>query len=118
MKPLLPTTSAFSQPTVLGLRPPPSPETVATVKSTLFVSQALSNVVFMITLLSVVAYFLFSFDIKSKAIRAVSNIGRWLLMIGFGAIFGSTVMMRFTLLIDRMYFIWIEFVQHGLLHMK
>jgi hypothetical protein len=30
-------------------------------------------------------------------------------MIGFGAIFGSTVMMRFTLLIDRMYFIFIEF---------
>jgi hypothetical protein len=35
-------------------------------------------------------------------------------MIGFGAIFGSTVMMRFTLLIDRMYFIWIEFFRDGL----
>jgi hypothetical protein len=35
-------------------------------------------------------------------------------MIGFGAIFGSTVMMRFSLLIDRMYFIWIEFLRDGL----
>ncbi|MBI3721406.1 MAG: hypothetical protein HY248_02545, partial [Fimbriimonas ginsengisoli] len=41
--------------------------------------------------------------------------GRWLLMIGFGAIFGSTVMMRTTLLIDRMYFVWIEWLKGGVL---
>jgi hypothetical protein len=39
-------------------------------------------------------------------------------MIGFGAIFGTTVMMRFSLLIDRMFFIWIEFVKQGLFHLK
>ena len=118
MKPILPTTAAFSQPTILGLQPPPPAAAVATVKSTVFVSQAISNGVFLITLLSVVAYFLFSFDVRSRAIQRVSNVGRWLLMIGFGAIFGSTVMMRFTLLIDRMYFIWIEFVQQGLFHVR
>jgi len=36
-------------------------------------------------------------------------------MIGFGAIFGSTVMMRFTLLIDRMYYIFIEFITEGII---
>lgn len=118
MKPILPTTSAFSQPTILGVKPPPPAETVAAVKSTIYVSQAISNIVFLITLLSVVAYFLFSFDVRSKFLMRVSNVGRWLLMIGFGAIFGSTVMMRFTLLIDRMYFIWIEFVRQGLFHTK
>ena len=42
--------------------------------------------------------------------------GRWLLMIGFGAIFGNTVMTRFTLLIDRMYFVWIEWLIQGIFH--
>jgi hypothetical protein len=65
-------------------------------------------------LLPVLSYFLFSFDVKNKILQRTTLTGRWLLMIGFGAIFGSTVMMRFTLLIDRMYFIWIEFVRDGL----
>lgn len=116
MKPIFPTTTQFSQPTILGLKEPLSPEAVAQIKSTVYVSQAISNVVFLITLLSVVAYFLFSFDVKSRAMRNVSHVGRWLLMIGFGAIFGTTVMMRFTLLIDRMYFIFVEFIQQGLFH--
>ena len=37
-------------------------------------------------------------------------------MIGFGAIFGNTVMTRFTLLIDRMYFVWIEWLIQGIFH--
>jgi hypothetical protein len=39
-------------------------------------------------------------------------------MIGFGAIFGSTVMMRFALLIDRMYYIWIEWLMNHVMHGK
>ena len=75
----------------------------------------MSNIIFVLTLLSVLSYFLFSFDIKSKVLRNTTTLGRWLLMIGFGAIFGSTVMMRFTLLIDRMYFVFIEWLMQGLL---
>ena len=81
-------------------------------------SEALTNLISLITVLTVLTYFLFSFDVKSKLLKASSTTGRWLLMIGFGAIFGSTVMMRFTLLIDRMFFIWIEFVKQGLFHLK
>jgi hypothetical protein len=79
-------------------------------------SQAISNFLFMFTLVSVLSYFLFSFDVKNKVLLKVNVIGRYLLMIGFGAIFGTTVMMRFTLVIDRMYFIWIEFFQKTILH--
>lgn len=79
-------------------------------------SQALSNAIFVVTLLSVVSYFLFSFDVRNQLLARVTNLGRWLLMIGFGAIFGSTVMMRFTLLIDRMYYVWIEFLKQGVFH--
>ena len=111
-KPLLPTTSAFFVPSTEGL----TPEAAAKVGDQLYGSQALSNVIFVVTLLSVISYFLFSFDVRSRALARVTGLGRWLLMIGFGAIFGSTVMMRFTLLIDRMYFVWIEFIRQGLFH--
>ena len=116
MKPIFPTTRAFFHPATVGVNPPLSPAGIARIDSTVYVSQALSNLVFVVTLLSVIAYFLFSFDVKSRAVARVGNLGRLFLMIGFGAIFGSTVMMRFTLLIDRMYFVWIEFVRDGVWH--
>ncbi len=103
MKPILP--SAFSSFTV--------PANASAVD--VYPSQALSNLLYIVTLLSVLSYFLFSFEVKNKAIIKFNMLGRYLLMIGFGAIFGSTVMTRFTLLIDRMYFIWIEFFQQQVL---
>ncbi|RYG32438.1 hypothetical protein EON81_20670 [bacterium] len=104
LKPILPnTTSSFTVP----LEPAPG---------AVYPSQAITNFLFVATVLCVLSYFLFSFDVKSKAVRTASNMGRYLLMIGFGAIFGSTVMMRFTLLIDRMYFIWIEWLREGVWH--
>lgn len=110
IKPILPTTGEFFK-----VPPGASPERVAELSNHTTISEALTNLVFVVTLLSVLSYFLFSFDVKSKLLHRTSLMGRWLLMIGFGAIFGSTVMMRFTLLIDRMYFVWIEFLRDGVL---
>ena len=62
-----------------------------------YMSQAISNIIFLITLLSILTYFLFSFEQKGKFINNFTKLGRWLLMVGFGAIFGSTVMGRFAL---------------------
>jgi hypothetical protein len=106
LKSVVPTTTQF-------FKPDQNP-----VKGELYGSEALNNLIFILTVLCVLSYFLFSFDIKSKVLKSASLAGRWMLMIGFGAIFGTTVMMRFSLLIDRMYFIWIEFIKQGLLHMK
>ncbi len=78
-----------------------------------YISQAIGNIVYMLTLLSVLAYFLFSFELKSKLTLGFTKMGRMLLMVGFGAIFGSTVMTRFALLIDRMSFIFVEFLYQG-----
>ncbi len=104
IKPIMPTT--FAQLTTSGL----SPAAAKAASGEVYLSQALTNLIFIITLLSVISYFLFSFDVKNKVVAGMSRMGRMLLMIGFGAIFGSTVMMRFTLLIDRMYFVWIEWL--------
>jgi hypothetical protein len=115
MRPVIPTTwSPMFHPNTAGMTKAQQDAVAANV----YPSQALTNLIFIITILTVLSYFLFSFDFKSKFTRGFTTTGRWLLMIGFGAIFGTTVMMRFTLLIDRMYFIWIEWLRQAVLHMK
>lgn len=112
MKPVLPSTwDSLAVPATAGL----SPEASAAIARATYPTEALSNLIFVFTLLAVLSYFIFSIDLKARAGRFMTTSGRYLLMVGFGAIFGSTVMMRFTLLIDRMYFVWIEFLTDGLL---
>ena len=67
--------------------------------------QILNNLVFMITLVCVLTYFFFAFKQDRALVRQPAKVGRWLLMIAFGATFGSTVMARFSLFIDRMQFL-------------
>lgn len=111
INPLWPTnTSSFTVP-YLGENP--DPELAAQVARSVYPSQAIGNIIATVTVLSVLSYFLFSFDVKSRWLQISTKTGRYLLMVGFGAIFGSTVMMRFSLLIDRMYFIWIEWLRDG-----
>lgn len=83
------------------------------VPGAVYSSQAIGNIVFVITLISVMSYFIFSIEFKNKFMVNLTMSGRWLMMIGFGAIFGSTVMTRFTLLIDRMFFVWVEWLIQG-----
>ena len=113
LKPVIPTTwSPLFRPGTNGL----DPEAVAKIAEQTYLSQAITNLIFVLTVVSVLSYFLFSFAQDNPAIKRATMLGRWLLMVGFGAIFGSTVMMRFTLLIDRMYFVWVEFFQRMVLH--
>jgi hypothetical protein len=122
MKPIIPTTfERFTQPNTSTMLDA-SNKVVAMpadlahrLDTPVYFCEAIGNIVFLITLLSVISYFLFSMDLKNKALKSSTTLGRWLLMVGFGAIFGSTVMMRFTLLIDRMYFVWIEWLKMGIL---
>ncbi|HAH87485.1 MAG TPA: hypothetical protein DCL60_08960 [Armatimonadetes bacterium] len=68
-------------------------------------AQSLNNILFIFVLLTVMAYFFFSFEHKDAIRRVPSSIGRWVLMFAFGAMFGSTVMARMSLLIGRIYFL-------------
>ena len=113
MKPIFPNTFNYTDTAGVvhfSLTTPPSTAT-AVPAGALYGSSAVSNLIFVLTFVCALSYFLFSFDVKHKLLGAMSTAGRWLLMVGFGAIFGSTVMMRFTLLIDRMYFVWIEWLR-------
>lgn len=83
------------------------------------VSQSLNNALFIFILLTVMAYFFFSFEHKNAIRRVPSSIGRWVLMFAFGAMFGATVMARMALLIGRMSFLindWFPLIK-GLFHM-
>ncbi|MBP5274904.1 MAG: hypothetical protein ILO36_08240 [Abditibacteriota bacterium] len=65
----------------------------------------LNVLVFYALLFTSMAYFFFSFDSKNRFLARSAAWGRWFLMIGFGAIFGATVMGRMTLFIGRFNFL-------------
>jgi hypothetical protein len=73
----------------------------------------LDNLLFVIILVTVLTYFLFSFEHQNLLVRRTAQTGRWVMMIGFGAIFGSTVMARLSLFIGRLVFLfrdWIHWI--------
>lgn len=65
-------------------------------------ADAMNNLVFLVVLLCVMSYFFFSFEQKHPVLKGSAKLGRWVMMFSFGAIFGSTIMARLALLIDRM----------------
>ena len=74
----------------------------------------INNVMVLVTVLTVMSYFFFSRE-HGRGLAASSRLGRWLLMVGFGAIFGNTVMARMSLFIDRANFFindWAPQVKH------
>ena len=75
--------------------------------------QSFTNTFFVLTLLCVMSYFFFSFRRSNAIIQRSSVVGRWLMMVCFGAFFGSTVMARMALLVERLQFLltdWAEAV--------
>ncbi|MBI3910843.1 MAG: hypothetical protein HY320_07905 [Armatimonadetes bacterium] len=73
-----------------------------------------TNILFLATMVCVMTYFFFSFEQKNRPIRRTASAGRWLMMIAFGAMFGSTVMARLSLFIGRLTFLfqdWIHLIR-------
>lgn len=68
-------------------------------------ASSVNNTVFVVTLLIVMSYFFFSFKQEGRAAKALGTSGRWLMMLCFGAFFGSTVMARLALLVERLQFL-------------
>jgi hypothetical protein len=66
---------------------------------------SLSNSIFVLILLIVLNYFFFTFGREGSLQNRSAQWGRPLLMICFGAFFGSTVMARLALLVERVQFI-------------
>lgn len=76
--------------------------------------ESFNNTFFVFTLLLVMYYFFFTFrrtasDGQGTAIAG--SLGRWLMMVCFGAFFGSTVMARLALLVERLQFLLTDWGQ-------
>lgn len=67
--------------------------------------QTFENWVFVFAFISVMYYFFFSFKRTTRVGAGVAQTGRLLLMVCFGAFFGSTVMARMALLVERVNFL-------------
>ena len=65
----------------------------------------INNIIFVFTLLTVMYYFFFTFKRTGQGSKVIHRSGRWLMMVCFGAFFGSTVMARLALLIERINFL-------------
>jgi hypothetical protein len=71
-------------------------------------AESLNNILFVVTLLLVLNYFFFTFGREGSLQGKAAPLGRPLLMVCFGAFFGSTVMARLALLVERVQFIVID----------
>lgn len=69
------------------------------------------HIFFVVTLLSVMYYFYFTFRRKTQAGVAFAATGRMLMMVCFGAFFGSTVMAREALLVERLQFLLVTWAR-------
>ena len=67
--------------------------------------ESFNNTLFVATLLLVLNYFFFTFGKEGSVQGRIAPLGRPLLMVCFGAFFGSTVMARLALLVERVQFI-------------
>jgi hypothetical protein len=70
-----------------------------------------NNLIFALTLVTVMSYFFFSVSHRHRGVAASARVGRWMLMVAFGAIFGNTVMGRMSLFIDRAAFLLFDFLR-------
>jgi len=91
------------------------PQVAASVKPVVVVSRAgvgvdVNHILFVITLIAVMFYFYFSISHAGRGAGGVARLGRWLLMVTFGSIFGLTVMGRMSLLIDRLSFLLFDWL--------
>lgn len=67
--------------------------------------ESLNNILFTLILSSVIFYFFFCFKVDSSKSMKVRKLARYFMMICFGAFFGSTIMARMALLVERIQFL-------------
>lgn len=73
---------------------------------------SINNLLFVVTFVTVLTYFFFSFEHRHRVVRGSAQAGRWMLMICLGALFGNTVMTRMAYFLERL-----QFLLHDWLHL-
>jgi len=90
-------------------------EFVVQIRSTMISLTSLDNIVVAVGVLSVLTYFFFTFK-QNPVTKTTAEIGKWVIMITFGAAFGNGIMGRISLLIGRLMLLfrdWLPIVKTG-----
>ena len=66
----------------------------------------LSNLTFVVGMLTTLMYFFFSVKTDNAWMRPPMRFGRWMIMIALGSMFGATVMTRMAYLLERLRFLY------------
>jgi hypothetical protein len=64
-----------------------------------------SNIIFVVTILTVLLYFFFSIEHRHVVVRSGTKLGRWMIMVSLGPFFANAVMTRTSVFIDRILFL-------------
>ena len=91
--------------TGLAIRGTIGSQIVSQIKSTILPLNSVNNWIIILGTLGTLMYFFFSVEHKG-VMKPVSAFGRYVLMVSFGAAFGSTVMGRMALFIGRLQFLY------------
>lgn len=84
------------------------------VHSTMGPIKNINDLILMISVVATVSYFFFTPSGRKGPLRFSAEIGRWVMMVAFGAAFGNTVMARMSLVIGRLQFLfgsWIKIIK-------
>jgi hypothetical protein len=100
-----------------GILVPQITATIVPLNPNLPPERLLNNLVIVFGTIASLVYFHFTASANRPAdrlIRAAGSVGRWVILVTFGAIFANTVMSRVSLLIERVQFLlvdWLHVVQ-------
>jgi hypothetical protein len=70
---------------------------------------SIDNLIIFLGVVTVLSYFFFTLK-QSPVLKASSEAGKWVIMITFGAAFGNAIMGRISLVIDRVRFLFGEWI--------
>ena len=79
------------------------------IASTALPLNSIKNIVIVAGVLATLSYFFFTLK-PSPALKAVSGVGKWVIMVTFGAAFGNAIMGRVSLIIGRVSFMFGEWI--------
>lgn len=83
------------------------------IKGTMLPLNSLDNIVMVVGVVGTLSYFFFVSAGRKGILAHSATVGRWTMMVAFGAAFGNTVMARMSLLIGRLQFLfgtWIRII--------
>jgi hypothetical protein len=80
-------------------------EVVTQIAATVIKITSVNDVLIIAGVLTTITYFFFSFG-NSPALQGTARVGRWFMMVCFGASFSTTAVGRISILVDRLNFLW------------